>query len=143
MEKRLAVSGVGFRNNDSQEWFAASVILYFEMNSKIRQSLYAWENVYLLLARNGQEAARRAATLARKECYPSVRMIKFRGRWAKIRFGGVRKVAYCMLPSTVTPDRDEVIADGIEATHSTFRLKSKRALKLLIEGRPVNLRYEE
>ena len=143
MANRSNASGAASGSNAPEEWFAASVVLYFEFEVKGAMRTYAWENVYVVRTRGAKLAARRATALAKAECYPSVRMIKFRNRWAKIRFGGVRKVTYCMPPATVSPEHDAVLTDGTEVTHSVFRVNNKAGLRALIAGRPVNLRYEE
>ncbi|NBD13321.1 hypothetical protein [Corallococcus silvisoli] len=119
------------------------MIIYFEFEGKSGGALYTWENVYVVLAKDGRGAGRRAAELAKAGCYPSVWMIKFRGRWARIVFGGVRKVACCMLPTAAPPVRDASVVDGTEVTHSAFRLSGKAGLRALIAGRPVKLRYEK
>ncbi|MFN0064078.1 MAG: hypothetical protein ACKVPX_16340 [Myxococcaceae bacterium] len=126
-----------------QKWYAASIIIYFEFYARRRRPIPVWENVLLLRARTFSEARLKAARMGRLEEGPAEEALILFGEPARRVFGGIRKVLLCA-PAVKGPRRvSPGIEDGGEATFSTFSLENPRALKALIAGKPVSLRYEK
>ena len=124
-------------------WWAAHVVLYLK-ESRARQATFlAEENVYLVRARGEAEARKRGASLGRAECVPD-NSLRVNGRPAKIVFGGVRRVTWCAADPRSETKWPWVrkLRPGVEATFSTFVVRSRSDLDALIEGRSVSVRYE-
>ncbi len=123
-------------------WYAASVVLFFRRKAGRQRSFPVWENVYLIKAGSHDEARQRAEALGRANAGQDG--IELNGKPVELVYGGVRKVVTCAanpaLPgeSTVTK-----FHDGVEATYSSFVVKSKADLEKLINGKQVEIQYDE
>jgi hypothetical protein len=127
-------------------WFAAHVVNYFDDGRRTQKSFVVWENVYLISARTGSAARRRAETLGRRECKYSG-TLTLNGKPVRMVFGGVRKVVWCAADpfrddGTVTPEVSSLY-DGVEATFSQFIVAGRRNLRALIGGEAVTLTIDD
>jgi hypothetical protein len=129
-------------SNKRKEWYAASVILFFRLKGGRQRKFTAWENVYLIAARNPEEAMVRAEELGRQAADAGDEMT-WNGKPAETVFGGVRKLITC----AAGPDSDESVVtkihDGVEVTYSSFTVNSKAELEALIRGKSVAILYDE
>ena len=129
-------------------WFAAHVVLYFDVDPSVDGPVSVMENVYLIEADDEDTAQRRAEELGRAECGDSGGTLKMDdGRPAELRYGGIRKLisprrsVERMVQSPGAPD--DLVEDGTEATYSRFVVSNREDLKTLVSGQPVSVRYEE
>lgn len=125
------------------QWYAASVILFVRLKSG-RQRVYpVWENVYLVRAASPQAAYAEAEKRGRADAAPDETM-RWKGKPAEFVFGGIRKLLECS-PDPALPGEATVtkVHSGVEATYSSFLVKSRTDLEKLINGKPVTVLYEE
>ncbi|MBZ4419651.1 DUF4288 domain-containing protein [Myxococcus sp. RHSTA-1-4] len=123
-------------------WFAASVIMYFRLKSGRQRTFPIQENVFLIFARDFDEARIRAEELGRAE--ESQEGTRWNGKPVEVVFGGVRKVVSCAADPAVPGSSDVTkLYDGVEATYSSFLVKSRAELDALIQGKPATVVYEE
>lgn len=124
-------------------WYAASVVMYFQLKNEPQDEFYIWENVYLIEAPNGAEARRKAEDLGRLEEGDDDGSLRWNGKPARQVFGGIRKLLTCS-PSLLSRTGDnEKLEDGMEATYSAFMVSSREDLETFIRGEPVKVIYEE
>lgn len=123
-------------------WYAASVIMFVRLEKGRQRRFPVHENIFLIAARSVDEARKRAEELGRAEEEP--RGLEWNGRPAAMLFGGVRKIVSCSAnPAVPGPSEVTKLSDGVEATYSTFLVKSRKELTALIQGRATALIYEE
>lgn len=127
------------------QWFAAHVILYFDQLRRRQATFVVWENVYLVFARTGREAARKAEARGRAECIEDD-TLEVGGKPARLVFGGVRKVISCAADpeakdGVLTSDVS-VLYSGVEATFSKFVVRGRSKLRSLIAGRKTSVEYQ-
>jgi hypothetical protein len=128
--------------SEKKRWCAASVILVVQFKSGRQRTFPVWENVYLIAARSTEEARRRAEALGRAE--ENLEGLTWKGKPAKMVFGGVRKVVFCAADPAVRGGHAVTkLYDGVELTYSSMMLKSAADLDALIRGKPVTVVYEE
>ena len=127
------------------QWYAASVIEYFEIIDEPNQDAFeVYENVYLVQAVDGDDAWAKAEEIGRAHAIPD-ESLRVGDRPARQVFGGVRKVIE-MAPNirTHTNRREvSVLEHGVEATYNLFVVEGRDRLKALIVGESVELSYEE
>lgn len=127
-------------------WFAAHVVLYFDERRRRQATFVAWENVYLIFARNVRQAAKKAEQLGRAECVEDAGLT-VNGRPARMVFGGVRKVLWCAANPAAQDGllvpQVPVMYSGVEATFSEFVVRGRKQLRALIAGRPTRLDYRD
>ncbi|HYO57780.1 DUF4288 domain-containing protein [Archangium sp.] len=124
-------------------WYAASVVMYFQLKDEPQDEFYIWENVFLLDAPNAAEARRKAEYFGKLEEGDDDGSLTWNGRPAKQVYGGIRKLLTCA-PSVVSGSPDnEKLEDGMEATFSAFMVSSREKLEAFIRGEPVEVTYEE
>jgi hypothetical protein len=123
-------------------WYAASVVMYFQLKEEPQNEFYIWENVYLIDAPDGVQARRKAESLGKLEEGDDDTM-RLNGKPVRMVFGGVRKLLTCA-PSLLGHSADnEKIEDGMEATYSAFTVSSREDLDAFIRGESVQVIYEE
>lgn len=123
-------------------WYAVSVVLFFRLKRGRQRSFPVWENVYLIKASSADEARQRAEELGRAEATSDG--LELDGKPAELVYGGVRKVVTCAAdPAAPGESTVAKLYDGVEATYSTFVVKSRADLEMLIKGQPVAVVYQE
>lgn len=123
-------------------WFAAHALFYFKLKKGKQTTFTVMENVYLVHARNGNEARSRAEALAQAEAVADD-SLTVDGKPAVMVFAGLRKILWCAAdPSRPGGPEVEKVYDGIEATYSTFTVQGRRELKALLEGKRATVAYE-
>jgi hypothetical protein len=124
-------------------WYAAHVVLYYELREGPQEEFSVMENVYLIHAGTDDEAFARAEKRGRSDCVED-ESLTVNGRSARLVFGGVRKLISCAAsPEKPGPSTVETLEDGVEATYSFLVVSSRQELDSLIKGEPVNVLYEE
>ncbi len=124
-------------------WYAASVVMYFQLKDEPQDEFYVWENVYLIEAPDAAQARQKAEAFGRLEEGDDGNTLTLNGKPARMVFGGIRKLLTCS-PSLLSRTGDnEKVEDGMEATYSAFTVASREKLDALIRGEPVEVIYEE
>jgi hypothetical protein len=124
-------------------WYAASVVMYFQLENEPQSEFYIWENVYLIDAPDSAEARRKAEALGRLEEGDDDGTLTWNGKPARQVYGGIRKLLSCA-PSLMSRSTDSSkLEDGMEATFSAFTVGSREELDAFIQGAPVKVVYEE
>ena len=125
-------------------WYAASVVMFFRLKSGRQKKFSAWENVYLIASNSPEEAMVRAEELGQGSASTSDEGVTWGGKPADIVFGGVRKLLTCAAdPASGEMSPVTKLHDGVEATYSTFTVKSRAELDALIRGDAVSVLYDE
>jgi hypothetical protein len=124
-------------------WYAAHVVLYFELREEPQEGYSVMENVYLVQAATDDEASARAEKRGRAACVED-ESLTVNGKPARLVFGGVRKLIACAVnPERSGPAEVETLEDGVEATYSFLVVSNRQELDALIKGEPVRILYEE
>ncbi len=113
-------------------WYAVHVIMRVQFKDSVASDIPVWENVFLIQADTGNDAAARARELAKDNEGDSQGSFTWDSRSAKWVFAGIRKVTICDAP-----------ASGVEVAWSQFRLRNADDLKALIDGKEVVVTYDE
>jgi hypothetical protein len=129
-------------------WFAAHVVLYFEVDSSAEGPISVMENVYLIEAADEDTAWLKAEERGRADCGDSNGSLTLDGKPAELRYGGVRKLISPRRSAerlVQTPDDEPVDLpeDGTEVTYSRFVVSNREDLKALASGLPVSGVYKE
>lgn len=127
------------------KWYAASAVMYFRLKRSVQQTEFvAWENVYLVKASSVGEARQKARRYAKAASGDDGGDLTVDGKPATLVFGGLRKVVECIGDPT-TFQRNDVIRlhDGVEATYSSFVVRSRKELDRLIRGKPAMVLYKD
>jgi len=96
-----------------------------------------WENVLLVEAESDGLAEQRAAARARLDEGDSNGSFRWDGRPAEWVFAGLRKVLSVSHQAAVS------LGHGDEVTYSEFHVADEKALRDLVAGREVSLKYIE
>lgn len=123
-------------------WYAASVVMYFELKNEPQDEYPIWENVYLIEAPNGAEARRKAEYFGKLE-EGNDDSLTWNDRPARQVYGGIRKILTCAPAIGGTTADNDKIEDGVEATFNAFTVCSREKLEAFIRGEPVEVIYEE
>ena len=113
-------------------WYAVHTVMRVQFKDAVPGDIPVWENVILVHAESGNNAAIAARSIAKGEEGDSRGSFTWDGRPARWVFAGIRKVITCDAPS-----------NGVEVTWSQFRLKSEEDLEALVDGKEVVLTYED
>ncbi len=124
-------------------WYAASVVMYFELKDEPQQDYYVWENVYLIDAPDTAQARTKAEALGRMEEGDDDGSLTWNDKPARQVYGGIRKLVSCAPSLTGSSPDNSRIEDGMEATWSAFMVGNRQDLETLIRGEPVQVLYEE
>ena len=128
-------------------WYVAHAILYFEADPASTDPISVLENVYLIEAEDEETARLKAEERGRAECGNAHGTLKYKGRPAELRYGGLRKLttpirrAEGMVRSPDIPN--DSLEDGTEVTYSRLVVSSRQDLEALVAGQPVSVSYEE
>jgi hypothetical protein len=76
-------------------WYAASVVMYFQLEDEPQAEFYLWENVYLIDAVDAAQARQKAEALGRLEEGDDDGSLRWNGKPARQVFGGIRKLLTC------------------------------------------------
>jgi hypothetical protein len=124
-------------------WYAAHVVLYFELREEPQEEYSIMENVYLIQAGTDDEAFARAEKRGRSECVED-ESLRVKDKPARLVFGGVRKLIACAAnPEKPGSSTVEALEDGVEATYSFLVVSNRQELEAFITGEPVRVLYEE
>ncbi len=108
-------------------WYAAHVILYIEFLDGVQDSYTVWENIYLIHADTVAEAFAKADSLGEEEATMDPdSWLTSKGRPARWRFAGVRRLAECI-------DFENGPEDGKEVAFLEYTFKDKATLDALIQ----------
>jgi hypothetical protein len=124
-------------------WYAASVVMYFQLEDEPQAEFYLWENVYLIDAVDAAQARQKAEALGRLEEGDDDGSLRWNGKPARQVFGGIRKLLTCSPSLLSRTANNEKLEDGMEATYSAFMVSSREDLDTFIRGEPVKVIYEE
>lgn len=124
-------------------WYAASVVMYFQLKDEPQDEFYIWENVYLIEAPNGAEARRKAEYFGKLEEGDDDNSLRWNGKPARQVYGGIRKLLTCYPAIGGHSADNEKVEDGMEATYNAFTVSSREKLEAFIRGEPVEVIYEE
>jgi Domain of unknown function (DUF4288) len=111
-------------------WFACHVVMSVRFKEGAQDSFPVWENIYLVEAADGDEAADKSKQIGLSLEGDSSGTFEWDERPARWVFAGVRK---CM--QLVHPIRQEnEPTDGVELTYSELRFEDEENLKAFVEG---------
>ena len=117
-------------------WFAAHIVMSVVFKDGVQDSYPLWENIVLLEAGSDDEAEKKAVQKGRDGEGDSDGSFRWNDRPARWAFAGVRKVIACQDPNSQP-------RDGVELTYSELVVDDAETLAKLVNGDPVNVRYEE
>jgi hypothetical protein len=124
-------------------WYAASVVMYFQLQNEPQSEFYIWENVYLVEAPDAASARVKAEALGRLEEGDDDGTLTWNGKPARQVYGGIRKLLSCAPSLTGRSADNSRLEDGMEATFSAFTVEGREQLDAFIRGAPVKVIYEE
>jgi hypothetical protein len=117
-------------------WFAAHLIMYVKPKERPQTKFTVWENIVLIRADSEDEAFTKAEQRGRDDEGDEDGSLLWGGRPASWVFAGVRKLTLCQ-------DSEKRPGDGTEVTYTEMQLDSEKAVRKLVEGHPVAIRYRE
>ena len=119
-------------------WFAAHAIMYFRLKSGVQDRFTIWENVYLIEAKDGDEAFVKAEAWARQEEGDDDGSLLVDEQPATLVFAGIRKMI------TVSHWEEEgQLRHGDEITYSQFQVSDEETIHELVAGEEVTVEYIE
>lgn len=118
------------------QWYAAHLILYVKLNDHTQRKYPIWENIVLIKARTDEEALAKAEKRGRDDEGDDDGTFRWGGKPAHWVFAGVRKVTLCEDPET-RPD------DGTEVSYTELEVDSEQAVRKLVAGQPVAVKYKD
>jgi hypothetical protein len=121
-------------------WYAAHVIMYFKFKDGVQDSFTVYENIFLVEASSTDEGFQKAARFAEADEGDDHASLTCDGRPATRTFAGIRKLVQV---DGGMADLDDRPVDGAEVTYSVFEVKNEKALKRLVAGKAVTVRYRE
>jgi Domain of unknown function (DUF4288) len=123
-------------------YYLAHVIFWVRYKEGTQDDYPVWENIYLIKAKDSDEAWEKAEREGRNYSSPNEGLIVDR-RSAEWTYGGVRKVIHALYGDFIRVDMDEFLDDVAELTWNEFTVPDKQSLDKLIAGEPVNVNYDE
>jgi hypothetical protein len=117
-------------------WFSAHVIMFVQFKEGNQAGYPVWENIILVEACSEDEAFEKAEQHGRAAEGDDEGSFRWGKRPAKWVFAGVRKLTECQ----ILGDRPD---DGTELTYNEFELSSREAVKKLVAGKPVDVRFHD
>jgi hypothetical protein len=119
-------------------WFAALVIMHYEMTDGPQDRYSGYENIFLVEADTPARALERGAVLGREDETDCRGTLTVDGRPARLVFDGVRKVVEVQhVPHGRRP------AAGDEITYSEFEVADADQLRRFASGEAVPLQWIE
>ena len=120
-------------------WYSAHIIMAVEFEDPADQTSYPfWENITLVEADSEGEAWERAEAIGRGEETDGSDGLRWNKRPARWKFAGVRKVVECR-----SDDPGDPPVHGAEVSYSQMSVADKESLAKLVQGKPVEVLYEE
>jgi Domain of unknown function (DUF4288) len=120
-------------------WYAAHVIMNVEFKDPADQTSYPlWENIVLVEADSDRAAWEQAERLGREDETDGTDNFRWNGRPARWKFAGVRKVIECR-----SDEQDDRPVHGAEVSYSQMSVPDKESLAKLVQGKAVEVLYEE
>lgn len=120
-------------------WYSAHAIFYFKCENQ--DSFLVHENIYLVLASDGQSALALAIAIAREnEDFNENGTLLLNDKPAQYVFAGIRKV----VEVEMSPDaqRDKIVS-GLEVTYSELEVDTLEDVNRLVSGEFVEILYRE
>ena len=117
-------------------WYGVHVIMAVLFKDGKQDSFPAWENVYLVHARDESEAENKAAKLGAESEGDSSGSFRWEDRPAYWKYIGARKI----IEISNAKSKDNVPADGVEVTYQTLEFRNEKNLRDYAEGKEVELR---
>jgi hypothetical protein len=118
------------------KWYGVHVLMAVRFRDGDQKTFPAWENVYLIQAKDGDEAETKAAAIGKQNEGDSSGTFTWDDRPASWIYAGVRKVIEI---SNATSTGNEP-SDGAEVTYATLEFNSEQALKGYAAGESAELR---
>jgi len=135
----------------SEEWFSAHAIFFFAYREKgsrkpilpksPRARIRVMENIYLIRARPGRDAVEKSEQIVKAEVIfdPTSTL---NGRPCRFVYAGIRKIIRVCPPLKGLGAKACAALHGTEVTYSDFEVRGMKAVRELVAGRPVQLRYD-
>ncbi len=118
-------------------WFAAHAVMYVHFKDGRQDSYPVWENVLLIEAADADQALTRAIRRAKQDEGDAEGSFTWDERPAMWMYAGIRKLITISAPK----DHNTPVS-GAELTYMQFEVPDATALKDLVAGEPVYIRYE-
>jgi hypothetical protein len=123
-------------------YYIAHIIFWVQYNEGPQDDYPIWENIYLIIAKDSDEAWEKAEREGRE--YPDPNEdLTVDGRAAEWVYGGVRKINDFIQGRFTRVDMDEFLEDVAELTWNEYTVPDKASLDKLIAGEPVNVNYDK
>ena len=119
-------------------WFAAHVIMHFELTDGPQDRLTGYENIFLVEADTPAQAIERGAAFGREDEGDSSSTLTVDGRPARLVFDGVRKVV-----KVLHAPGSKQLASGDEVSYSEFEIADRDHLRQFATGAAVPLLFIE
>ena len=117
-------------------WFAAHLIMYAKFKEQPQVHFPIWENIVLIHAGSEEEAFAKAEQRGRDDEGDDDGTFRWGGKPATWVFAGVRKLTACQ-------DPEERPRDGTEISYTEMQVGSEQAIRKLVKGEPVEVRFKE
>jgi hypothetical protein len=117
-------------------WYAAHLILYVQLKNRAQRRYPIWENIVLIKARTDEEAHAKAERRGKEEEGDDDGSFRWGDKPARWVFAGVRKVTLCEDPES-RPN------DGTEVSYTEMEVESELAVRKLVAGQPVAVKYKD
>lgn len=115
-------------------WYGVHVLLVVEFKDGQQTTYPAWDNVYLVQAADGDEAAQKGEAIGKLNEGDARGTFLWDERPATWVSRGVRKIVDVFNPSSV----GNGVGSGIEVPYQTLEFKSRTDLEAFLKGDPVN-----
>jgi len=120
------------------KWYGVSIIMSARVLEGEQSQYLVWENIHLVSAADGDEAARKAQRLGEQAMCKPGQSFSWNGREARWSFEGVRKIV------AIQPgDPGDLPTDGAEITYNELLLASAEDVRKLAQGEEVSTIYLE
>jgi hypothetical protein len=120
-------------------WYTAHIIMAVEFEDPADQTSYPiWENITLVEADSEEEAWEKAERLGREEETDGSDNFRWNKKPARWKFAGIRKLIECR-----SDEPDDRPTHGAEVSYSQMSVPDKESLSKLVQGKPVEVLYEE
>jgi hypothetical protein len=111
-------------------WYAAHIVMAFNVKDGEQRSVPVWENIVLINADNPAKAKIKAIAYGERDAAIEDDSLTLDGVPAKMIFVGVRKIIDCV-NSDSRPD------DGIEVSYLEMEFSDMRSLSQFMEGKSL------
>jgi Domain of unknown function (DUF4288) len=115
-------------------WFAAHVIMHYQMTEGVQDRYTGYENIFLVEANTPEEAIEHGAARGREDEGDCSGTLTVDGRPARLVLDGVRKVV-----KVLHAPRDRHPAAGDEISYSEFEIADADLLRRFATGEAVPL----